>query len=78
MLVYHLCPLCKGQGIVSKPPWVAGDVDEWVSSNAGPYTCRVCQGAGIIPAPPQNSEDQEVYYGNYSNPGSDFVHFTDD
>lgn len=41
---YHqLCPKCNGQGIVQKPPHVAGDVNEWISSNTI-YTCDVCNG----------------------------------
>lgn len=45
---YQLCPKCNGQGIVSKPPWVAGDVYEW-SSTQTQFTCDVCNGAKIIP-----------------------------
>lgn len=45
---YQLCPKCNGQGIVSKPPWVAGDVYEW-SSTQSQFTCDVCNGAKIIP-----------------------------
>ena len=26
---YQLCPKCNGQGQVSKPPYIAGDVHEW-------------------------------------------------
>ena len=45
---YQLCPKCNGQGIVSKPPYVAGDVHEW-SSTSATFTCDVCNGAKIIP-----------------------------
>ena len=45
---YQLCPKCNGQGIVSKPPYIAGDVHEWVSSCCT-FTCDVCNGAKIIP-----------------------------
>lgn len=45
---YQLCPKCEGQGIVSRPPWIAGDVYEW-SSSATSFTCDVCNGAKIIP-----------------------------
>lgn len=45
---YQLCPKCNGQGIVSKPPWVAGDVDQWTSSAAS-YICDLCNGAKVIP-----------------------------
>lgn len=42
------CPVCDGQGIVSKPPWVAGDVEQWTSSESC-YPCRPCNGSGVIP-----------------------------
>lgn len=44
---YQVCPKCNGQGIVSKPPWVAGDVHEWVGCSTS-YTCDVCNGQKII------------------------------
>jgi len=43
----QLCPKCNGQGTVSKPPWVAGDVNQWTSSESS-YTCDVCNGAKVI------------------------------
>ena len=43
-----LCPLCGGQGTVSKPPWVDGDIHQWVSGSSGGYTCKVCGGKGYI------------------------------
>ena len=45
------CPKCDGQGTVSKPPWVDGDVHEWDDSSSGGYTCQVCNGSGIIYVP---------------------------
>ena len=51
MSMYQKCPVCEGTGLVSRPPWVAGDQDCWVSSSTGPYTCRACNGQGIIMAP---------------------------
>lgn len=45
----QLCPKCNGQGTVSKPPYVAGDVHEWTSS-ATSFVCDVCNGTKIIPA----------------------------
>lgn len=45
--VPHKCPKCDGQGIVSKPPWVAGDVFQWTSSQTT-FTCDVCHGEKII------------------------------
>ena len=44
----HKCPVCDGQGIVSRPSWVAGDHDGWSDSGAGPYQCRACYGSGVI------------------------------
>lgn len=43
------CPVCDGQGLVSRPPGIAGDVTTWVDSSTGPYTCRRCGGSGTIP-----------------------------
>lgn len=45
---YQCCPKCNGQGTVSKPPYIAGDVYEWSSSSAV-FPCDVCNGAKIIP-----------------------------
>lgn len=42
-----LCPKCNGQGIVSKPPYVAGDVHE-CSSTSATHTCDVCNGTKIL------------------------------
>lgn len=44
---YQLCPKCNGQGTVSKPPWVAGDVQKWASSSTS-FVCDVCQGSKIL------------------------------
>lgn len=44
----HKCPVCDGTGKVSRPPWVAGDVDTWTDSQTGPYPCQPCDGKGII------------------------------
>ena len=44
---YQKCPKCDGQGSVSKPPNIAGDVLEWASSKTS-YTCNVCKGNMII------------------------------
>ena len=45
---YQICPKCKGQGIVAKPPHIPGDVGVWSSSELF-YTCDVCNGEKIIP-----------------------------
>lgn len=42
------CPKCDGQGIVSKPPYIAGDVHQWSSTSAS-FMCDVCDGQKIIP-----------------------------
>ena len=59
MIVYQLCPKCNGQGTVSKPPWVDGDVYEWIGSSIGGYVCDVCNGAKIIPTPNENLTPDE-------------------
>ena len=41
------CPVCNGTGIVSRPPWIAGDVTEWCSGGTQ-YACKACQGKGVI------------------------------
>lgn len=52
---WQLCPKCNGQGIVSKPPYVAGDVHQWASSSSS-FTCDVCNGVKVLlpPNPPQS------------------------
>lgn len=42
-----LCPKCNGQGIVTKPPHIAGDINEWID-NQTQYTCDVCKGNKLI------------------------------
>ena len=42
------CPVCDGTGLVSKPPWIAGDQQTWVSSSTGPWPCKACDGTGIV------------------------------
>ncbi len=56
MIIYQKCPKCDGQGTVSKPPWVDGDVNEWFSTTVGGYKCNVCHGAKIIPMPNKTLE----------------------
>ena len=45
---YQKCPKCDGQGTVSKPPYVPGDVNQW-SSTSTTFTCDICNGQKIIP-----------------------------
>jgi hypothetical protein len=42
------CPVCRGAGTVSFPPYVAGDIRVWSSSRLELYECRACQGKGIV------------------------------
>ncbi len=44
---YQKCPKCDGQGTVSKPSHIAGDVNQWTSADVS-YICDVCQGNKII------------------------------
>ena len=48
---FQKCPVCDGTGLVSRPPWVAGDVQTWTDSSGGPYPCKVCGGQGILSTP---------------------------
>lgn len=45
----QICPKCQGQGIVSKPPWIAGDQTTWDDSTSTSHQCNVCKGNKIIP-----------------------------
>lgn len=45
----YTCPTCNGTGKVSRPPWLAGDVDTWSASSVGElYKCGSCKGEGIL------------------------------
>ena len=48
MEVIHKCPVCNGTGKVSRPPWIAGDVNEWASNSIEFYPCYACRGKGYI------------------------------
>jgi len=41
------CPKCDGQGIVSKPPYVAGDQNTWTDTQTI-HTCNLCNGSMVI------------------------------
>ncbi len=41
---WQLCPKCNGQGIVSKPPYVPGDVHQWSSTTQSAFICNLCGG----------------------------------
>lgn len=42
------CPVCNGTGLVSIPPWVAGDSEIYTASSTGPWECKSCNGIGLI------------------------------
>jgi len=42
------CPVCNGQKTVSKPPYVAGDIDHWMSCSMETYPCPTCGGKGYV------------------------------
>lgn len=44
----YTCPVCNGQGNVSRPPWIPGDQDTWTSAGAPTYECQACKGTGIV------------------------------
>jgi len=44
----HICPVCTGQGHVSRPPWVPGDWLTWTDSTTGTYQCPACHGHGVL------------------------------
>lgn len=48
---YQKCPKCSGQGVVSKPPHIAGDQETWSASTSITHICNVCNGAKIIVKP---------------------------
>lgn len=47
---WQICPKCNGQGTVSKPPYLAGDITEWSSTEVS-FQCDVCNGNKIITKP---------------------------
>ncbi len=44
---HQLCPKCNGQGTVSKPSHIPGDVHQW-SHPSMSFVCDVCNGTKII------------------------------
>ena len=57
MRIPFKCPVCDGTGLVSKPPYIAGDQETWSTSQTGTYPCHACGGSGII-----WSEDVDMEY----------------
>lgn len=49
-MVLHVfeCPHCRGQKTTSKPPWVVGDQETWVTSDTNLYPCPTCDGKGYL------------------------------
>ena len=43
----QLCPKCKGQGIVSRPPHIAADQGFWAGIELS-YKCNLCDGKMVI------------------------------
>jgi hypothetical protein len=64
-MIPHKCPVCDGTGLVSKPPWIAGDVNSWTDSGTAPYVCQSCDGKRIIWSNPseQTWTPQETWMG---------------
>ncbi len=59
------CPTCHGHGIVSKPPWLAGDQMTWAASSCSCYPCRSCNGSGIVWSEVDYiQQEKEVICGN--------------
>ena len=48
MSIPHKCPVCEGAGTTIKPPYVAGDQQEWTSCDLGFYPCQPYKGSGIV------------------------------
>lgn len=44
----YCCPVCNGAGTVSRPPWIAGDIQAWESTSTAVYECKACQGTGVL------------------------------
>ena len=48
---WQSCPVCSGTGLVSRPPYVAGDQQTWSTSSCGPWPCKACSGTGMVVRP---------------------------
>ena len=44
----YACPVCNGQGTVSRPPWIAGDQLTWESGSTEFFLCPACEGTGLV------------------------------
>jgi hypothetical protein len=63
---YQKCPKCDGQGTVSKPPYIAGDVYEW-SCTSIIHQCDVCNGLKIIPMLKVQQTTEFLANGEFDN-----------
>lgn len=59
---WQKCPKCDGQGTVSKPPYIPGDVNVWTSTSMS-HACDICEGKRIImkhqsPTPSTNVKER--------------------
>ncbi len=68
MKIPFKCPVCDGQGLVNKPPYIAGDQPTWTDSSNSPYTCKACGGGGVLWADDKWTEDWE---GNWDTSEAD-------
>ncbi len=44
----YTCPVCSGSGLVSRPPYIAGDQPTWTTKDTGTYQCKTCKGTGVL------------------------------
>ena len=58
-----LCPKCNGQGTLSKPPEIPGDIHEWTSGSSS-FTCNLCNGAMVIPINPIPNRKEVIERAN--------------
>jgi len=58
---WQKCPVCDGTGLVSRPPWLAGDVMEWAATSIAPYPCKACGGSGLLVRPSSESNWEVVW-----------------
>ncbi len=65
MKIPFKCPVCDGQGLVNKPPYIAGDQPAWTDSSNSPYTCKACGGGGVLWADDGSCEWTEDWEGNW-------------
>lgn len=49
--VAQKCPVCDGTGLVSRPPGVAGDQNQWSSNQVSTFPCRTCKDGVLYPEP---------------------------